>query len=196
MGLLDLEEPIPIFSALLVYIFAFLLYISLEHQFKLVDEILLREGIVTIGIYPNQKGEIKIKQPYGDQFYIAKAENILKPIPKGVKTYVIGVEDNIAIVQENFPAKLEQRNISKTKSVLYKIRQWITPNRKISSPCMICFGLIKRSRGSIECPNCEGHAHKDHLLIWLENRNVCPNCKIALHWDGYSLQTDEIQNIN
>ncbi len=47
-------------------------------------------------------------------------------------------------------------------------------------PCMVCRHPIVEGSLMLVCPHCQGQAHKDHLLDWLETHVICPICRQKL----------------
>jgi hypothetical protein len=46
--------------------------------------------------------------------------------------------------------------------------------------CMVCNGTIQPNEAALQCPNCEGNAHRTHFLEYLKVKGTCPHCEIQL----------------
>lgn len=46
--------------------------------------------------------------------------------------------------------------------------------------CMVCNSAIISTDSALQCPNCEGKAHRVHFLEYLKVKGKCPHCQISL----------------
>ena len=46
--------------------------------------------------------------------------------------------------------------------------------------CMVCNSAILSTDSALQCPNCEGVAHRAHFLEYLKVKGKCPHCEIQL----------------
>ncbi len=46
--------------------------------------------------------------------------------------------------------------------------------------CMVCNRAIGSTDATLQCPHCEGKAHRVHLLEYLKVKGKCPHCNIDL----------------
>lgn len=59
-------------------------------------------------------------------------------------------------------------------------------NEEIISECIICKSSIYSSDDILECPACEGKAHKSELLEWIKIKGYCPKCGLLLKQNNFN----------
>ncbi|MHA2092189.1 MAG: hypothetical protein ACW98K_15155 [Candidatus Kariarchaeaceae archaeon] len=183
LGLLDSGEP---FAFGIGFLFPFLaisaMYTYTTSSGKILEEFLFKEGIVTIPITPKKKGEIKVSSRNSNEFLIATAENISKPIPKGENVRIIDIEGVIAQVTTDLSTIKTINRRSTLYNSIFRVIQFLAPRPSISGICMVCYAGLIRSKQGIKCPNCNQVAHKEHIRDWLLIKQTCPNCRTGLEW--------------
>jgi hypothetical protein len=55
-----------------------------------------------------------------------------------------------------------------------------TPTSGPQHLCMVCNGIIQSTESALQCPNCEGNAHRTHFLEYLKVKGSCPHCENQL----------------
>jgi hypothetical protein len=188
LGLLDSGEP---FAFGIGFLFPFLaitaMYTYTTSSGKLLEEFLFKEGTVTIPITPKKKGEIKVSSRNSNEFLVATAENITKPIGKGEKARIIDIEGVIAHVTTDLSTIKRINRRSTIYNRIFRVIQLLAPRPSISGTCMVCYAGLIRSKQGIKCPKCNQVAHKEHIRDWLLIKQTCPNCRSALEWKGKKL---------
>ena len=187
-GLFNTGEP---YAFLIGFLFPFIsisaIYYYTTSSGKLMEDLLFKQGIVTIPIKPEKKGEIKIKRQSGYDFYVAAAENISKPITKGTEVKIIDVDGVVSYVSSDLDGLKRLDKRSDLYNYLFKIIQILTPRPRISGTCIVCYGGLIKSKQGIKCPFCSQVAHVDHMRDWLAIKEKCPHCRTNLDWKGEKL---------
>lgn len=165
-----------------------ILYIFMTSSGSIQKMYLLKDGEVTINIFPNKFGEIKVKNGESFDFLQAKAVGITKPIVKGSFVKIEKFTGPTAFVTSEYESiEIDDNRGTLTKGITSFIRL-LLPRPKISGVCMICYGTLTRSKEGTKCPNCDAVAHFEHIEDWLKMKKKCPNCKTTLNMSGRILE--------
>ena len=54
------------------------------------------------------------------------------------------------------------------------------PSPILEFTCMVCHHTLHQADAILECPHCQGKAHRVHFLEWLKVKGTCPACRTTL----------------
>jgi len=54
------------------------------------------------------------------------------------------------------------------------------PSLFLEIQCIVCHNTLHQADVILECPHCQGKAHRVHFLEWLKVKGTCPACRTQL----------------
>jgi hypothetical protein len=55
-----------------------------------------------------------------------------------------------------------------------------SPSSFLDFACIVCHHTLHQADSILECPHCQGKAHRVHFLEWLKVKGRCPACQAIL----------------
>jgi hypothetical protein len=188
IGLITNNEPTSfIWGFLFIWLTISAMYLYLSSHTSAFEKYFLKPAVVTIPIQPGKIGEIKVARDEGYDFLPAKANNLIKPIPKNESVRIIDLEGVNALVSMDYEEIQIENSFSQFYNKVASFLRLLTIKSKHSGTCIVCYGNLKGSKNYVNCPSCDSIAHRDHIEDWLDIRAKCPHCRTEIEFKGSKL---------
>ncbi|MFW9852332.1 MAG: hypothetical protein ACFFDS_05290 [Candidatus Thorarchaeota archaeon] len=115
---------------------------------------------------------------------IEQTPSLLEPHYSPAKTTTLEgldtVSKKIDIQSSNFVSNKQQEDIELQFTQLESVEKRFPvkiADRDLNENCAVCNSPILENETYIRCPYCSAPAHSDHMMKWLNQKSICPNCK-------------------